>query len=238
MPRLDRPGAVGDAAEDAVPSGRDELGGGLLRGRRGEGRRPAERRGGGGPGAVDLAHEVDEDGRTALHFAAYQSACGAAEAVISAVLRADVLQPFKERLHELRERTAELERSLVSEADHRLCAQWLQEERARLCLDFEVQCTATACNMLSRADRNGCTPLHYAATTRDDTLGDLLRFPHTFAQRTLARVDGLGGAPPGAKKGFIPAGVRGPSTFPVGAGIILHPGMDRATSSAAMMPSA
>ena len=128
--------------------------------------------------------------------------------MISAVLQRDVLRPFKRRLGELRERTAELERSLVSEADHRLCHQWLVEERARLCLDFEVQCTATAANMLSRADRDGCTPLHYAATTRDDTLGDLLRFPREFAARALSRVNGLGGGPPpGAKKGFIPAGV-------------------------------
>ena len=158
-------------------------------------------------GREELAHEVDEDGRTALHFAAYQSAVPAAWAVIDAVLKNDALEPFKTRLHELRERTSELERSLVSEADHRLCEQWLREERTRLCLDFEVQCTAITCNLLSRADRNGRTPLHYAATTQDDTLCDLLKYPLEFTRKALSRIDGTGGAPPGAKPGFIPAGV-------------------------------
>ena len=136
----------------------------------------------------EAAHEADDAGRTALHFAAYQSAAGAAQVLVGAVLDADVLRPFRATLRGLRERAAELERSLVSEEDHRLCEQYLREERERHCLDFEVQCTATACAMLARPDAAGCTPLHYAATTRDDTLVDLLRYPAEFARAALAKL--------------------------------------------------
>ena len=132
-----------------------------------------------------LVHEIDEEGRTAIHFAAYQSAVNVCLLLMRSVLESDVVVPFKRTLHDLKVRTEELGKSLVSEEDHRLSQQWLDEEKERQCLDFVVQCTTVAAQVLSRPDASGCTPLHYAATTRDDTIGDLLRYPETFAHKQL-----------------------------------------------------
>ena len=133
-----------------------------------------------------LAHEIDDKGRTALHFAAYQSAVSVATTLLCTVLESDVVAPFKRTIRDLRQRTLDFEKSLVSEEDHRLCEQWLSEEKERQCLDFQIQCITTAAQILSRSDQSGCTPLHYAATTRDDTLTELLRYPEDFAREQLS----------------------------------------------------
>ena len=134
----------------------------------------------------NLVHEVDDEGRTGLHFAAYQSAANVATLLLRSVLKTDVVEPFKRTLKDLRERTKEFEKSCVSEEDHKLCTQWLKEEKERQCMDFQINCTTVAVNILSRVDSNGCTPLHYAATTRDDTLCELMKFPEKFAEEQLA----------------------------------------------------
>ena len=134
----------------------------------------------------DLVHQVDDEGRTALHFAAYQSAVHVATHLLDTILLSDVVLPFKHTLKELRSRTEELEKSCVSEQDHRLCEQWLLEEKERQCLEFQIQCTTVAVNVFSRVDNTGCTPLHYAATTQDNTLGDLVDYPERFVRQQLA----------------------------------------------------
>ena len=148
----------------------------------------------------DLVHQVDEEGRTALHFASYQSAVHVATHLLSSVLLSDVVIPFQRTLQDLRARTVDLEKSLVSEEDHRLCEQWLTEEKERQCLEFQIQCTTVAVNLLSRVDAKGCTPLHYAATTRDDTLGDLLRYPEEFVKQQLGS---------GALRALVKSGATG-----------------------------
>ncbi len=150
----------------------------------------------------DLIHECDDDGRTALHVAAYQSAINVCTKLLCTVLETDVVVPFKRTLRDLRQRTTDLEKSLVSEEDHRLCEQWLSEEKERQCLDFQLQCSTVAAQILSRSDINGCTPLHYAATTRDDTLIDLLNYSEEFSKEkllsgTLRALIGKQGSGPG-----------------------------------------
>ena len=125
--------------------------------------------------------DIDEHGKTPLHYSLARSSIRTASVVLSVPLE-EQCTIYKDKLLELSKRSHKMGRSMVNEEDLRLCEQWLNEERSRYASEFQAQCCQVTFDMLCIMDNNGLAPLHYAATTRDNTLSNIVQLWSTFAQ--------------------------------------------------------
>ena len=140
--------------------------------------------------------DADNAGNTALHYSLARSSLRTATAVLLVPLEEQYVI-YKDKLSELAKRAQKMGRSMVSEEDLQLCEQWLNEERSRYGSEFQVQCCQISFDLLSMENAQGLTPLHYAATTRDNTLASISELWTKFADskvmyRSGARAFGAG----------------------------------------------
>ena len=125
--------------------------------------------------------EEDNVGATPLHYSLARSSLRTAQLLVEQPLL-DEYRKYKDKLTELAKRAQNMGKSMVSEEDLRLCEQWLNEERSRYGSEFKIQCYRATFDLLTMPDNNNLTPLHYAASSRDNTLSNLLEYSTKFSE--------------------------------------------------------
>ena len=125
--------------------------------------------------------EADENGATPLHYSLSRSSLRTAQLLVEQPLL-DEYKKYKDKLTELAKRAQNMGKSMVSEEDLRLCAQWLNEERARYSSEFQIQCYRATFDLLTMPDNSDMTPLHFVAASRDNTLSNLLEYSVKFSE--------------------------------------------------------